>query len=306
MSFSTSFFPAENYAGLPPVLVAASSDTAQRRAAEAIEGAGFRVAAVAMPDAFDRLGLQVSASALWIEADEEDGPSLDRLLARVDAEAGIGRFPSIISAPFNLIDLISAQLHDSRIELLIEPTVTDRVSALAVATCMRGEGARLHDIASEHNAERLRQLSDEVGRIASTLARLSAGPAAATEKPVVSAADGHAPSVSGDLVRQVIRARRLRARYFDEQLFADPAWDMLLDLLAAEIAQHRVPVSSLCIAAAVPPTTALRWIKTMTDNGLFLRRADPHDGRRIFVELSPDASLAMRHYFDDVGQPLAA
>jgi hypothetical protein len=42
-----------------------------------------------------------------------------------------------------------------------------------------------------------------------------------------------------------------RARFFQEELFADPAWDMLLDLLQAEIAQHRVPVSSLCIAAAV-------------------------------------------------------
>jgi hypothetical protein len=64
---------------------------------------------------------------------------------------------------------------------------------------------------------------------------------------------------------------------------------MLLDLLQAEIAQLRVPVSSLCIAAAVPATTALRWLK-----GIFLRRADPHDGRRVFVELAPQASLAMR------------
>ena len=111
---------------------------------------------------------------------------------------------------------------------------------------------------------------------------------------------GDAPAVSADVVRQVIRARRVRARYFDELLFADPAWDMLLDLLQAEIAQHRVPVSSLCIAAAVPPTTALRWIKTMTDAGLFLRRADPHDGRRVFVELSPGASEAMRRYFGEL------
>jgi DNA-binding MarR family transcriptional regulator len=103
-------------------------------------------------------------------------------------------------------------------------------------------------------------------------------------------------------VRQVIRARRLRSRYFDEEMFADPAWDMLLDLLQAEIAQHRVPVSSLCIAAAVPATTALRWIKTMTDAGLFRRRADPHDGRRIFVELAPQASDALRRYFKEVGK----
>ena len=76
----------------------------------------------------------------------------------------------------------------------------------------------------------------------------------------------------------------------------------LTNLLQAEIAQHRVPVSSLCIAAAVPATTALRWIKTMTEAGLFKRRADPHDGRRVFVELSPKASEAMRRYFSEVGK----
>ena len=34
----------------------------------------------------------------------------------------------------------------------------------------------------------------------------------------------------------------------------------------------------------------------MTDNGLFRRRADPHGGRPVFIELSPEASLAMRRY----------
>src|SRR5688500_13335292 len=85
-------------------------------------------------------------------------------------------------------------------------------------------------------------------------------------------------------------------------MFADPAWDMLLDLLQAELAQLRVPVSSLCIAASVPATTALRWLKTMTQAGIFVRRADPHDGRRVFVELAPQARQAMRRYFADAGQ----
>jgi DNA-binding MarR family transcriptional regulator len=148
-------------------------------------------------------------------------------------------------------------------------------------------------------------LSDEVSRIASTLARLSTGPQATVKPaPIVPAAE--IPQVSGEAVRQVIRARRLRSRFFEEELFADPAWDMLLDLLQAEIAQLRVPVSSLCIAAAVPATTALRWLKTKTDKGIFLRRADPHDGRRVFVELAPQASLAMRRYFAEVGQAVAA
>jgi DNA-binding MarR family transcriptional regulator len=134
---------------------------------------------------------------------------------------------------------------------------------------------------------------------------LSTGPQEATKPaPVIPAAE--IPQVSGETVRQVIPARRLRSRFFEEDLFADPAWDMLLDLLQAEIAQLRVPVSSLCIAAAVPATTALRWLKTMTDKGIFLRRADPHDGRRVFVELAPEASLAMRRYFAEVGQAVAA
>ena len=110
------------------------------------------------------------------------------------------------------------------------------------------------------------------------------------------------PAISAETVRSVIRARRLRSRYFPEELFADPAWDMLLDLLQAEIAQLRVPVSSLCIAAAVPATTALRWLKTMVSQGLFVRRADPHDGRRVFVELAPEASGALRRYFAEVGK----
>jgi DNA-binding MarR family transcriptional regulator len=62
-----------------------------------------------------------------------------------------------------------------------------------------------------------------------------------------------------------------------------------------------VPVSSLCEASAVPATTALRWIKTMTESGLLTRRADPLDGRRVFIEMSPATSQSLRHYFGEVG-----
>jgi DNA-binding MarR family transcriptional regulator len=39
----------------------------------------------------------------------------------------------------------------------------------------------------------------------------------------------------------------------------------------------------------------------MVEQGLFIRRADPHDGRRVFVELAPEASRALRNYFAEVG-----
>jgi DNA-binding MarR family transcriptional regulator len=71
---------------------------------------------------------------------------------------------------------------------------------------------------------------------------------------------------------------------------------MLLDLMAARLDGQRVAVSSLCIAAAVPATTALRWIKTLTDHGLFVRTADPQDGRRVFIELSEAAAAQLSAY----------
>jgi DNA-binding MarR family transcriptional regulator len=146
---------------------------------------------------------------------------------------------------------------------------------------------------------RLAQLSEEVGRIARALANLSGGEDMATSGALRDEQAAAPPEASpSDLavVRSILRLRRLRDQFLEPALFADPAWDMLLDLTAARLERRRVAVSSLCIAAAVPPTTALRWITTMTDQGLLARRPDPDDGRRIFIALSEAASAAMTGY----------
>lgn len=101
-------------------------------------------------------------------------------------------------------------------------------------------------------------------------------------------------------VRLRIRQRRQRERHFPADMFADPAWDMMLDLYAAHYERRDVSVSSLCIASAVPATTALRWIKHVVDAGYFERFADPHDGRRIFVRLSEASRRSLDDYFDDL------
>lgn len=102
------------------------------------------------------------------------------------------------------------------------------------------------------------------------------------------------------LVRGLIRERRRREHHFPADLFADPAWDMMLDLYASHYEGREIGVSSLCIAAAVPATTALRWIKLMVDDGHFIRFNDPHDGRRILVSLSDDARCRLDDYFDNL------
>jgi DNA-binding MarR family transcriptional regulator len=161
----------------------------------------------------------------------------------------------------------------------------------------------------ELETEKLLQLSDQVSRIANNLARLSAeagvtGTGGAAITPDNEA--GETVDVPLEIVRAVIRARRLRANYFESELFADPAWDILLDLLQAELSHRRVAVSSLCMAAAVPATTALRWINSMVDKGLIMRRADQFDGRRVWVELTPPTSLTIRRYFAEIGGVPAA
>jgi DNA-binding MarR family transcriptional regulator len=129
-----------------------------------------------------------------------------------------------------------------------------------------------------------------VGRIAGILATLS-------EDAKLSEA-AHTPGrrIESGQIRALIRTRRMRDHFFRGGLFADPAWDMLLDLMAARLEKQRVAVSSLCIAAAVPPTTALRWIKSLSEQGLFVRVADAEDGRRVFIELSDWAAAALEAY----------
>jgi len=286
-----------------PALLFGSDHRRRARAEQALRAFNVRlVDSLPLEGAADRLDGQPSLGLAWLELGEEDANSaLDLALGRLNHMAEERGTTVIASAPIELVDMVAARLTGRTTEILVDPDDAQRVATLATALSGAVEDRYVSDVGKD-NAVRLRQLSDEMGRIAATLARLSTGPGSPAVKP--SETTSPSPDVEAETVRAVIRARRLRARFFSEELFADPAWDMLLDLLQAEIAQLRVPVSSLCIAAAVPATTALRWIKTMTEQGLFVRRADPHDGRRVFVELAPAASDAMRRYFADVGKPV--
>ena len=150
--------------------------------------------------------------------------------------------------------------------------------------------------------QQLVQLSREVHRIAGTLARLSAS--AATHEAPPTGGEELLP-VPVEKVRALIRARAHRARYLPEGLFADAPWDIMLDLLEAEISNRQVSVSSLCIAASVPPTTALRAISEMVAKGLLTRRKCPVDRRRAYIELTPKLSASLRRYFVETYLPCA-
>jgi DNA-binding MarR family transcriptional regulator len=100
--------------------------------------------------------------------------------------------------------------------------------------------------------------------------------------------------------RCVIDARAARRKFFDSDLFADPAWDMLLELYALECEGRRISVSKLSVAAGVPCTTTLRWIDKLESESLVIRAADPLDARRMWIGLSDVGFERMRAYIEQV------
>jgi hypothetical protein len=272
------------YEGKPAALLIADGAAAAERAASAAELAGCRVLTSAGLDEAVEVLADPPSHQLVIAELEQDRPELDGVLKALARSARAGK-GVVVSAPFELTDAVTALAWDAC--LLSRPTEEQMVEAIAEAA--KGSSAQLHD----NSREQLHQLSQEAARIASALASLSASAETSEAGEPARQAMGE---IDAAKIRAIIRARRLREHYFPPDLFADPAWDMLLDLMAARLEDQHVAVSSLCIAAAVPATTALRWIKALTDQGLFVRVADPSDGRRVHIELSDGAATALLGY----------
>lgn len=92
-----------------------------------------------------------------------------------------------------------------------------------------------------------------------------------------------------DIMRLHLDARRKRNAVFGDALFGEPSWDILLDLYISEWEGRSTCISSACIAACVPPTTALRWIETLVQEALVERVNDSRDKRRIHLTLTDKA-----------------
>ncbi len=280
-------------------IVIADDAIAAEDAAVAARAAGVQVGDTigfaALAEALDAIP---HADLLLVEAAGIAPALLDIALPMLALRAQRDRAQIVINFPLDLLDLVSLHLLGGPATLLCDARPEERVAAIALSGGIGG-GVQ----AAERDAERLRRLNAEIARIAEALLKLSRdGPGGDGVRDraadfVAPPTDDSAPvEITAATVRGAIRARRLRDQYFADGLFADPAWDMLLDLFAARLEGLTVSVSSLCIAAAVPPTTALRWITAMTDAGLLMRREDPSDRRRAFVTLTARAVAGMEGY----------
>lgn len=299
-----------------PVTLSVYADRAHVRDAvrEDAGAAGLRVMAIEDLSALLTGGPRSLGDVVLVDCPVADAACL-AALARLDMRAARSGARIVVSTSVDALDAVFACMDASSPQFLVDPTRADRVIALGQVLAGFPAG-RLREL-SEQDRMMLLRLTEQVGQIAGRIDRLAGMPVSLSSGPVAAPLSASQPREAHEerttlrsirpplpdprLVRSIIKHRRLRGRFFEGDLFADPAWDMLLDLTAARAEHARVSVTSLCIAAAVPPTTALRWISQMVEAGLFERQCDDTDRRRAFITLSERAAHAMARYFEEIG-----
>ena len=134
----------------------------------------------------------------------------------------------------------------------------------------------------------------------------TASDAASTQRPEEAGASkttaGDRAINFGAYARAVVTARARIGVHLDPTLFADPAFDILLDLLASEEEGRKVSMSSCACAARVARTTALRWICVLERKGLVERVPDSRDQRVTLVQLTDNARSALLRYLRQISQ----
>ncbi|WP_379549420.1 winged helix DNA-binding protein [Qipengyuania sp. DGS5-3] len=266
----------------------------------------------------------VLGDAVLVECADADAGSLAALI-RLDERAARSGASLIVSTHIDALEDVFGCVDRSEARILVGASRGERIVALgqALAT-LRSDRVREME---EGERNTLARLTDEVTRLARKLDGFSSDGASPTSPNSVGSNGGdgsmrlasptqgyrylsredemahkpRTPLPDPRMIKSIIRERQRRCEFFDTELFADPAWDILLDLTAARAEHRRVSVTSLCIAANVPATTALRWISQMVDMQLLARVQDDTDRRRAFIVLTDNAADAMARYFDSLG-----
>lgn len=104
-----------------------------------------------------------------------------------------------------------------------------------------------------------------------------------------------------DHVLSILFLRRARRTVFGEDLFSDPAWDILLELYAAKLGRRRLSLSELARAIETPPSTTGRWIAALEDRRLISSAIDPANPSRIEIKLTTEGASKMQHLADHWG-----
>lgn len=111
--------------------------------------------------------------------------------------------------------------------------------------------------------------------------------------------DKYSVAVRFAKVRAAKEERSRRAEYLPTELFAEPAWDILLELYAFELVGRCVTERELTERIPVPSTVSIRWLKMLDAQNLVTRTVDVVDRTQHQIELTSKALNALDGYFSD-------
>lgn len=95
------------------------------------------------------------------------------------------------------------------------------------------------------------------------------------------------------LARAALRANRSRDRIFSQELFFDPAWDIMLMLFVASAEGVMLPLGDVVAHLPGSPTTITRYITVLEERGLLVCKR-LHDGASpLYLQLTALAEEKM-------------
>lgn len=252
---------------------------------ELIEGLGY--ACRGAVDGVDALKVLATYPAIGIVVTDVDMPAMDGLTLLSELQARFTSFrplvPLVVTGLATLETAVEAMRADAS-DFLVKPVTPQK---LAVA--MRRASARWAVLFGQF---RLMAMLDAGRQLPPPETDEETAPAGTLPQPD--------KETLQRFVRMVVRARQRRSEFIDTSMFADPAWDILLDLTSAGLQGRVVPVSSACAAAQVPLSTALRHVKLLVAAGMIKRWDDPEDKRRQLLALEDATLEAMSKYLASV------
>ena len=106
------------------------------------------------------------------------------------------------------------------------------------------------------------------------------------------ASDGQ-PQVTEAQIQSILRVRRERSAIFGEGLFSEPAWDILLELFAAQLGNRTLGLADLTRIA--PQSTLARWVSALEERGLVVCDG-PLQPHRMRIALSRDCAAKLARF----------
>lgn len=111
---------------------------------------------------------------------------------------------------------------------------------------------------------------------------------------------GNEQDMLAAIAQREFHNRRRRDSLVRYDLFAEPAWDMLLDLYIQHHRGQPVAIDPLCAAAATASTTALRWLGLLIEKELVIRSPSAEEDGIVRVGLSARGIGEMERYLRDL------